>query len=143
VASFLHLARSGYWTDSVCHRLTSRQAPTAFLQCGDPRPGDDQVDPGYALPLENVPADRHYPRGTIAMAREPWTTNTAGEFILVYEDFTVPVGDPVYPVFGRVTAGLGVIDGIAAHGGEDTRPDGPPFRSISIRSVAVERAPGR
>ncbi len=143
VASFLQLARSGYWTNSTCHRLTSRQAPTAFLQCGDPRPGLDPVEPGYALPLENVPADRHYARGTLAMARDPATTNTAGEFILVYEDFTVPAGDPVYPVFGRVTAGLAVVDAIAAHGGEDTRPDGPPFRSISIRGIDVERAPAR
>lgn len=143
VASFLQLARGGYWTDSACRRLTSRQEPTAFLQCGDPSTGRTVVDPGYALPLENVPADRHYARGTLAMAREPRTTNTAGEFILVYEDFTVPAGEPVYPVLGRVVAGMGVIDGIAAQGGEDTRPDGPPFRSISIRSVDVERTPSR
>lgn len=136
VASFVQLARGGYWTDSVCHRLTSRQAPTAFLQCGDPT-GRSLGDPGYALALENVPADRHYVRGTVAMARQPGTTGTAGEFVLVYEDFTVPAGAPVYPVFGRVAAGMEVIDAIAADGGEDTRPDGPPFTSISIRTVEV------
>jgi peptidyl-prolyl cis-trans isomerase B (cyclophilin B) len=75
------------------------------------------------------------------MAREPRTTGTAGEFILVYEDFTVPAGDPVYPVFGRVVGGMEIVDAIAERGGEDTRPDGPPFTSISIRSVDVVRRP--
>lgn len=138
VASFVQLARGGYWTDSVCHRLTSRQAPTAFLQCGDPT-GRSQGDPGYGLPAEHVPADGRYPRATVAMARGAGIRTTAGEFMMVYEDFTVLPGEPVYPVFGRVVDGMEVVDAIAAMGGEDTRPDGPPFTSISIRTITVSR----
>jgi peptidyl-prolyl cis-trans isomerase B (cyclophilin B) len=138
VASFVTLARSGYWSDSVCHRLTSRQARTGFLQCGDPT-GHGFGDPGYGLPLENVPADDHYVRGMVGMARGDDVNGTAGEFLMVHRDFTVRPGAPVYSVFGRVVEGQEVIDHIVARGGEDTRPDGPPFASISILTVSVVR----
>ncbi|EWT03446.1 peptidylprolyl isomerase [Intrasporangium oryzae NRRL B-24470] len=138
VASFVQLARGGYWTDSACNRLTSYLSPTAFLQCGDPtdrRAGD----PGYGLAAENVPPGGRYARGTVIMGRGGGLDTTSGEFAIVYRDFTVRPGDPVYPVFGRVLTGMEVVDAIAARGGEDTRPDGRPFRSISIRSIDVAR----
>ena len=136
VASFVTLARSGYWTDSVCHRLTSRQAPTAFLQCGDPS-GHSTADPGYDLPLEHVPADRTYRVGDVGLARGDDTAGTAGEFFVVHRDFTVPPGGVVYSVIGRVTAGQEVVQHVAGKAGEDTRPDGPPFQSISVYAVRV------
>ncbi|WP_404387523.1 peptidylprolyl isomerase [Humibacillus xanthopallidus] len=138
VASFVALTRAGYWTDSVCHRLTTRQAPTGLLQCGDPT-GRGLGDPGYDLPLENRPAGDRYVRGTVGMARGDDVTGTAGEFFMVHRDFTVAGGRPVYTVFGRVVQGQEVVDHIAAGGGEDTRPDGPPFISISILAVTVDR----
>ena len=139
VASFVALARAGYWTDSVCHLLTTRQAPTGFLQCGDPT-GRSLGDPGYDLPLENRPPGDRYVRGTVGMARGDDVTGTAGEFFMVHRDFRVAGGRPVYTVFGRVVEGQEVVDHIAAGGGEDTRPDGPPFVSISILAVRVDRA---
>lgn len=136
VASFLTLARAGYWADSVCHRLTSRQAPTAFLQCGDPS-GHGDADPGYDLPLENVPADRTYHVGDVGMARGERVAGTAGEFFVVHRDFTVPAGGQTYSLIGHVVSGLEVVQWVAARGGEDTRPDGPPFQSVSILGVEV------
>jgi peptidyl-prolyl cis-trans isomerase B (cyclophilin B) len=137
VASFVELARSGYYDDSVCNRLTSRLAPTRFLQCGDPT-GRRLGDPGYGLPPENVPADRRYPAGTVAIARGPEVGTTAGEFLFVHEAFTAPPGEPVYSVIGTVVSGHSVIQGIAAIGGEDHLSDWFPFKSISIVSVTVE-----
>ncbi|WP_323097123.1 peptidylprolyl isomerase [Intrasporangium sp. YIM S08009] len=136
VASFVQLARSGWWRDSVCHRLTSYLSPLRFLQCGDPT-GHDVGHPGYDVPLENVPADGHYVRGMLAGARGGLLRGGAGQFLVVYADFTVPTGGPRYPVIGRVTRGLEAVDAVAARGGEDTRPDGPPFRSVSILDVVV------
>jgi peptidyl-prolyl cis-trans isomerase B (cyclophilin B) len=136
VASFVTLARAGYWNDSVCHRLTSRQAPTAFLQCGDPT-GRSTADPGYDLPLEDVPADRTYRVGDVGMARGDGFPGTAGEFFVVHRNFTVPPGAPVYSRIGTVTSGQEVVEGIASRGGEDTRPDGPPFQSISVLTIRV------
>ncbi len=134
VASFVALARAGYWTDSVCHRLTTRQAATGFLQCGDQT---GRGPPGYDLPLENLPPDDRYVRGMVAMARGVDAASAAGEFFMVHRDFTVARGRPGYTVFGRVVEGQQVLDFIAAGGGEDTRPDGPPFISISILTVTV------
>lgn len=136
VASFVALARAGYWTDSVCHRLTTPPAPTAFLQCGDPS-GRSTAEPGYDLPLENVPADRTYRVGDVGIARGDGFPGTAGEFFLVHRDFTVPAGAPVYSLVGRVTAGQQVVAHIAGIGGEDFRSDGPPFTSISVLTVSV------
>lgn len=140
VASFIELARAGYYDNSVCNRLTSRLSPTRFLQCGDPT-GRRDGDPGYDLPLENVPSDRRYPAGTVAIARGPEVGTTAGEFLLVYETFTVPPGEPAYSVVGEVVSGSAVIEHIAAVGGEDHMSDWYPFRSISIRTVDVARRP--
>jgi peptidyl-prolyl cis-trans isomerase B (cyclophilin B) len=134
VASFVTLARAGYWADSVCHRLTSRQAPTGFLQCGDPS-GHGDADPGYELPLENVPADRTYRVGDVGMARGEGGAGTAGEFFVVHRDFTVPAGAQLFSLIGHVVWGQDVVQRVAAQGGEDTRPDGPPFQSVSILSV--------
>jgi peptidyl-prolyl cis-trans isomerase B (cyclophilin B) len=136
VASFIELSRAGYYDDSVCNRLTSRLAPTRFLQCGDPT-GRRDGDPGYDLPLENVPADRRYPAGTVAIARGPEVETTAGEFLFVYETFTAPPDEPVYSVIGEVVSGGAVIAGIAAIGGEDHLSDWYPFTSISVISVSV------
>jgi peptidyl-prolyl cis-trans isomerase B (cyclophilin B) len=138
VASFVTLARAGYWTDSACHRLTSRQAPTAFLQCGDPT-GRSTAEPGYDLPLENVPADRTYRVGDVGLARGDGFPGTAGEFFVVHHDFTAPADGPAYSVIGHVTSGQEVVQHVASGGGEDTRPDGPPFESISVLSVDVRR----
>ena len=140
VASFVTLARAGYWHDSVCHRLTTKQAPTAYLQCGDPT-GRSTADPGYDLPIENTPEDRRYTVGTVGMARGDGYPGTAGEFFMVHEDFTVPADHVAYSVIGRVVSGQEVVEHIAREGGEDTRPDGPPFQSISIRDVFVTRVP--
>ncbi|MGW5238233.1 peptidylprolyl isomerase [Monashia sp. NPDC004114] len=138
VASFVTLARAGYWHDSVCHRLTTKQAPTAFLQCGDPT-GRSRADPGYDLPVENTPADRHYALGTVGVARGDGFPSTSGEFFMVHRDFTLEPDHVAYSVIGRVVSGQDVVEHIAHEGGEDTRPDGPPFLSISIIDVDVAR----
>ncbi len=104
VASFIVLARAGYWTDSVCHRLTTPPAPTAFLQCGDPS-GRSTAEPGYDLPLENVPADQTYRVGDVGMARGDGFPGTAGEFFVVHRDFTVVRGHPSTPSSGTSTRG--------------------------------------
>lgn len=150
VASFLLLAQSGYWRDSDCNRLTTRQAPTGVLQCGDPT-GRGLGDPGYRLPLESVPRNGHYARGWVGMARtDSGLPATATEFFVVHRSFGLPPrlapgevpysGAAAYSVFGRVTSGMGIVDAIAAEGGEDTRPDGPPFASISILAIDVSRS---
>ncbi|MBM6399712.1 peptidylprolyl isomerase [Phycicoccus sonneratiae] len=138
VASFLQLARTQYWKDSPCHRLTTAD-PLKVLQCGDPT-GTGQGTPGYGFAVENAPKDGKYARGTLAMARtsDPKEGN-GGQFFIVYGDSSLPDPDG-YTVFGTVTSGLDIVDRVAAQGvapNEQSPTDGAPAAPISILRVAV------
>ena len=138
VASFIQLARADYWLNSPCHRLTTD--PTLkILQCGDPT-GTGNGTPGYGFGVENAPADGKYPRGTLAMARtsDPVKGN-GGQFFIVYGDSTL-IDKNGYTIFGKVTAGLDIVDKIAKAGvaaGSSSPTDGAPAAPISILRVAV------
>jgi peptidyl-prolyl cis-trans isomerase B (cyclophilin B) len=132
VNSFLTLARSGFYTDTSCHRLTT--AVIYVVQCGDPS-GSGQGGPGYRFGDENLPttAKPAYPRGTLAMANGGPGTD-GSQFFLVYKDSD---SDPNYSVFGTVTSGLDVLDRIAAAGddGSNGPGDGRPNLQVTITSV--------
>ena len=66
VASFIFLARKGYFDNTTCHRLTT--SGLYVLQCGDPT-GSGSGGPGYGFGIENAPKAGDYPAGTLAMAR--------------------------------------------------------------------------
>ncbi len=133
VNSFLTLARSGFYLDTGCHRLTT--AAIYVLQCGDPS-GSGQGGPGYQFGDENLPttAKPAYPRGTLAMANAGPGTN-GSQFFLVYKDSDI---DPNYTVFGTVTGGLDILDKVAAAGEDDSNGpgDGRPKLQVTITSVA-------
>ena len=74
VASFINLAKTGYWAPSPCHRVTTEGI--YVLQCGDPT-GTGQGGPGYTFGIENAPKDGKYPTGVLAMARTRTRTATA------------------------------------------------------------------
>lgn len=130
VGSFVHLAESGYYNDTPCHRLT-KASSLSVLQCGDPS-GTGGGGPGYTYADETKP-DMLYPAGTVAMANAGPDTN-GSQFFLVYEDSTLP---PDYTVFGKMTGGLDVLRAIAAKGttgsGQLTKPVDP----ITISTVTV------
>jgi len=135
VASFLSLAKSGYWASSPCHRLTT--SGIFVLQCGDPT-GTGSGNPGYNFGVENAPASATYAPGTLAMARTTKATSNGGQFFIVYKQ-TVLRDAIGYSVFGRVTSGMGIVDKIAAAGA--TPPDAggntAPVQPVSILSVVV------
>lgn len=136
VASFLGLAKSGYWADSPCHRLTTGD-PLYVLQCGDPT-GTGNGTPGYGFGVENPPANFIYPAGTLAMARTQDPNSNGGQFFIVYKQTTI--SDPTgYSIFGKITSGLDIVDKIAAAGA--TQPDAnqntAPLQPISILAVNV------
>ncbi len=132
VAAMTNLAQSGYFDNTVCHRLVT--SGIYVLQCGDPT-GTGTGGPGYTLPDENLPAASrgNYPAGTVAMANSG--PNTAGsQFFLVYQDTTLPPG---YTIWGEVTSGLDVVRRIAAAGTADGAPDGAPKKPITIESTTT------
>ncbi|MDO5740972.1 MAG: peptidylprolyl isomerase [Ornithinimicrobium sp.] len=135
VASFLFLGEEGYWDDSPCHRLTT--AGIFVLQCGDPT-GDGRGSPGYGYGIENAPVDGHFPPGTLAMARTNDPFSNGGQFFIVYEDTQLPTDGGGYSIFGKVTSGMEIVEGIAAAGVDGGRQDGSPAQPISILSVTVK-----
>ena len=108
-----------------------------MLQCGDPT-GTGNGGPGYNWgPIENAPADDMYPAGTLAMARVGDQAESQGsQFFLVYADSKIPSDTAGgYTVFGKITAGLDIIQKIADGGVAD---DGTaPKRAVSIVGVTV------
>jgi len=102
VANFVHLAATGFYARGVFHRVV----PNFVVQGGCPR-HDGYGGPGYALRAEPSPAD--YGVGTVGMADAG--PGTAGsQFFLMHS----PVArlERRYTAFGRVTAGLAVLESI-------------------------------
>ena len=137
VASFIFLAREGYWDDSACHRLTTQEDGIFVLQCGDPT-GTGGGNPGYGYGVENPPEDFGYPRGTLAMARTTDPNTNGGQFFIVYEQ--TELNDPNgYTIFGTVTEGMDIVDRIVESGkGGEIAPTAPK-QPISILGVTVEK----
>ncbi len=136
VANFVTLAKSKFFDNTSCHRLTT--SGIYVLQCGDPT-ATGTGGPGYSWgPVENAPANNVYKAGTVAMARQADKANSQGsQFFIVYKDSTIPADSAGgYSVFGTVTSGLDVVQKVADGG---TSADGQkPARPISIEGVKVQ-----
>lgn len=145
VASEVHLAESGFYIGTVCHRLTTEES-FKVLQCGDPH-GDDPAlagtgGPGYSYgPVENAPADDRYPAGTIAMARGSGNPYSMGsQFFIVYGDSTIPADSAGgYTIVGRVTSGLAsLVEKVADAGVQGGGEDGRPVVTATITAFSVK-----
>jgi peptidyl-prolyl cis-trans isomerase B (cyclophilin B) len=138
-AVFKALTDEGFYTGSLCHRLTTAES-FALLQCGGI---SASADPDYTWgPLENTPADNTYPAGTIAVARSGNDAYGNGkQFFVVYKDTQIPADSAGgYTVVGKVTSGLEAVTAIAAAG---IRPgssptDGAPVQPVTIDSVSLK-----
>lgn len=151
----LSLARSGYYDNTDCHRLTAAPA-LKVLQCGDPT-GTGIGGPGWNSPDEfptdlrpSGPPDPYtglqavtYPRGVVAVANSNSSGRTHtgdAQFFIVYGDSQIAAN---YAVIGSVdTAGRGVVDRVAAGGiapdlPTETLQDGTPKVRLSITSATV------
>lgn len=132
VASFIELARGGFYDNTACHRLTV--SGIFVLQCGDPT-GTGMGSPGYSYgPIENAPENEIYPAGTVAMARIGGQGESMGsQFFLVYEDSEIPAdGAGGYTVLGQITSGLGIVETIAEGGTK-------PYSEAPTRPIAIEK----
>ncbi|MCB9895856.1 MAG: peptidylprolyl isomerase [Planctomycetes bacterium] len=97
VASFVSLARKGYFNGIVYHRVV----PDFVIQGGDPT-GTGSGGPGYKLPAEfNEIA--HVP-GVLSMARTSDPHSAGSQYFVCTAD--CPNLDNQYTVFGQVVEGL-------------------------------------
>jgi peptidyl-prolyl cis-trans isomerase B (cyclophilin B) len=139
VANFVTLAKKGFYQNVTCHRLTT--AGIFVLQCGDPQ-GTGAGGPGYSWgPIENAPVSNIYKSGVLAMARRMDNGSTMGsQFFIVYKDSNIPADlAGGYTVFGRVTSGLDVVQGIAAKGSDNSngQGDGKPKVATTIGAIKL------
>jgi HEAT repeat protein len=103
VDNFITLARKGYFNGLSIHRVV----PNFVVQDGDPR-GDGEGGPGYTIRDEMN--QRPYLRGTVGMALDPWRDTGGSQFFITHSP--QPHLDAKYTVFGRVVAGMDVVDKI-------------------------------
>ena len=132
VQSFDYLAGKKFFDGTYCHRLVT--SPTlGVLQCGDPS-GTGQGGPTYQIKDEGLKGTT-YKRGTVAMANAGPNTN-GSQFFLVYRDSQLP---PNYTPLGTITAGLEVLDKIAAGGTDNSNGsgDGKPVLGVTIQTARV------
>jgi peptidyl-prolyl cis-trans isomerase B (cyclophilin B) len=126
VASFVFLARKGFFDNSPCQRLTT--SGLYVLQCGDPT-GTGSGGPGYSFGDELTGKEK-YTKGVLAMANAGPNTN-GSQFFIVYKDSQL---GPQYTVFGTVSKGLSVVEKVAAKGSTPAN-DGKPKLPIKLTKL--------
>ena len=125
VENFLKLARDGFYNGVVFHRVIEN----FMIQGGDPT-GTGAGGPGYQF--EDEINKHRVERGALAMANAGPNTN-GSQFFIVTAD-ACPWLDGLHTVFGKVTAGMEVVDDISH---VDTDMQDRPVSEVRIESVAV------
>ncbi len=117
VNNFLFLAGDGFYDGAIFHRVI----PGFMIQGGDPT-GTGRGGPGYKF-RDELEGSGKYTRGTMAMANAGPNTN-GSQFFIMHADYGLPHS---YSIFGRVTAGIEVVDAVASlPTGAQDRPETPP-----------------
>jgi peptidyl-prolyl cis-trans isomerase B (cyclophilin B) len=128
-ASFVALAREGYFDDTFFHRIV----PGFVVQGGDPS-GTGGGGPGYTT-VDTPARTTTYTNGVVAMAKAPAEARgTAGSqfFIVTAQNAGLP---PDYAVIGKVTDGLDVLARISVLGDPNTEQ---PTQAVVIDEMKVE-----
>ena len=128
VGNFLKLARDGFYDGVIFHRVIE----DFMVQGGDPT-GTGAGGPGYQF--EDEFNSHPVERGALAMANAGPNTN-GSQFFLVTTD-AAPWLDGKHTVFGRVTAGMDVVDAIE---GLETDSRDRPVDPPKIESIALDPA---
>jgi peptidyl-prolyl cis-trans isomerase B (cyclophilin B) len=147
VNSFVHLAQTGFWNNTQCHRV-SNSSGLYMLQCGDPTAKASQTlscssstlgsgTPGYVFNDENL-TGATYDGGTVAMANSGANTN-GSQFFLVFKTSQL---SPSYTPFGTITSGLDILQKVANAGTtcSYSAGGGVPKDKVVIDSVTIKQA---
>ena len=118
-ASFEALASSGFYDDTVFHRIV----PGFVIQGGDPT-GTDMGGPGYKT-VDKPPSSATYTRGVVSMAKtaaEKPGTSGSQFYVVTAPDAGLP---PEYAIVGEVTDGMDTVMAIEALGTPTEQPSRP------------------
>lgn len=135
--NFRRNIRTGLYDGTTFHRVI----PSFIAQGGDPNSKDDDRandglgGTGYTVPLEKK---LRHDRGAVAAARKPDKVNpqrrsNGSQFYICVSD--APFLDGKYSVFGRVVAGMDVVDRISK---VQADAKGNPLDRIDIKAQLVK-----
>jgi len=129
-ASLVALARSGYFDDTIFHRIV----PGFVIQGGDPTQSGSG-GPGYTT-VDTPKAGTRYLRGVVAMAKTgTGPRGVAGsQFFVMTAD--APGLPPDYAVVGRVASGMPVVQRIGELG-DAADPAGAPTQIVTVEKVVA------
>lgn len=134
VANFAKLAKDGFYDGTKFHRVIA----DFMIQGGDPLTKDDAQaavwgtgGPGYRF-ADEIHAQNHNARGTIAMANAGPNTNGSQFFINTADNSFL---DTKHTVFGTVTHGMDVVEKIEK---SETSPNDRPLEPIVVLGVTVQ-----
>ena len=130
-ASFVSLAKSGFYDDTVFHRIV----PGFVIQGGDPT-GTGTGGPGYST-RDAPPRGVAYTKGVVAMAKtaaEPPGTAGSQFYIVTAPDAGLP---PDYALLGKVVKGQAVADAIGKLGDPASGEAGTPLQPVVIERATV------
>ena len=137
-SNFVEYARSGFYDGTVFHRVIGN----FMIQGGGFEPGmkQKQTRPPVANEAKNGLQNVN---GSIAMARTSDPNSATSQFFINLKDNAfldhqarTPAGWG-YAVFGRVTAGMAVVDKIAA---AETGAAGPFPQDAPLQAIVIEKA---
>ena len=110
VKNFKDLAKEGFYDGTIFHRVI----PGFMVQGGDPNTkSDDRSSHGMGGPGHTIKAefnDEPHVRGIVSMARSQDPDSAGSQFFVVVKDSDFLDGQ--YTAFGRVIAGMDVVDKI-------------------------------
>jgi peptidyl-prolyl cis-trans isomerase B (cyclophilin B) len=133
-ASFVSLARAGFYDDTVFHRIV----PGFVIQGGDPT-ATGSGGPGYSV-RDGPPPNAAYTEGVVAMAKtaaEPPGTAGSQFYIVTAPDAGLP---PEYGVLGEVVKGLDVALAIEERGDPASGEAGTPLQPVVIEKASVDES---
>jgi len=141
--NFAKLAEEGFYNGTKFHRVIDG----FMIQGGDPNSKTDDVasygtgGPNYAIPDEHISNELlSNVRGTISMANSGPNSGGSQFFINTVNnvnlDFDKQPLTSKHPVFGRVTAGMDIIDTISK---VETGPRDVPVQPVVVEKVEIMR----
>lgn len=132
VNNFISLIKHGFYDGLIFHRVISG----FMLQGGCPR-GQGTGGPGYTIKGEfasnGFANDMKHTKGVLSMARASDPNSAGSQFFIMH--LNAPHLDGDYAAFGRVTAGMNVVDAIADL---DTDYNDRPVEAQKMEKVTVE-----
>ena len=132
VANFVELCQHNYYDGLIFHR----GIPGFMIQGGCPD-GTGMGGPGYCIKGEfffnGFKNELKHKRGILSMARSSSPNSAGSQFFIMHQDAKHLDGQ--YAAFGKVTAGLEVVDAIAA---TKTGMQDRPVEEQKIASIVVD-----